>query len=308
MTDIVDLRVGDDPLSSPRDTSPRDTSSPADVSTDGTDPGGPPGGASRARTAVVATVAGLMVCALLVVFLLPLSGRQRQQHRADEYQTAQSRLVAGDPAFVLQIPAIGLNTVAVKGAEPSLLRGGPGWREGSAAPGQGNTVVLGHSTLWEYSFGRLADLRGGARVYLRTRDGRVYRYKVNRVRTVPDGRTSVMDPGGPVRLTLVTSAGGPLDSSRTVVQAQADGPQPEVPARSRVKLVRGDQGSFDERGPGGLVLLLSGLLVVAIGAFGFVELRRRYQLPTVLVVAGPAIALGIVLVLFNLDAFLPITF
>ena len=54
--------------------------------------------------------------------------------------------------------------------------------------------------------------------------------------------------------------------------------------------------------------MLSGALVVGIGALGFVELRRRYRMATVTVVAGPAVALGVLLVLMNLDAFLPVTY
>lgn len=269
----------------------------------------PHDGPSRARTAVLAVLVGVLVLALLEVFLLPASYRVRQQHRADEYRDPQIGLVPGEAAFVVQAPTIGLNQVVVRGASPASLRGGPGWRAGSAPPGQGNTVILGHATRWGYPFGRLGDLVAGAPIYLRTRDGRVYTYKVVRVRTVADGDTAVMDPTGPPRITLVTSAAGPLDGRRRVVQATADGRQPEVPgkARERVRAVR-DPGRYDERGAGGLLLVLSGALVVGIGALGFVELRRRYRMATVTVVAGPAVALGVLLVLMNLDAFLPVTY
>ena len=269
-----------------------------------------PGGRSRARTVLAAVLVGLLALACLEVFLVPVSYRVRQEHRRDEYRDPKARLAVGDAAFLLQIPAIGVDEVVVKGVSPALLRGGPGWRTGSAAPGQGNTVLLGHSTRWGYPFGRLGDLRSGNPIYLRTRDGRVYVYKVTKVgKDVPDGRTSVMDPTGPQRLTLVTSAGGPLDSRRVVVQAGKSGPQPEVPARLRER-VRADAhpAPFDQRGPGGLLLLVGGIAVAGIGVFGLVELRKRYGTLTVLVVAGPAIALGVVLVLFNLDAFLPVTY
>ncbi|UDY37920.1 sortase [Dermatobacter hominis] len=271
-------------------------------------PTGPDPRSSLGRRAVIAVVGGVVAFALLVVFLLPAFARVRQTHRADEYTQADPRLTSGDPAFALQIPAIGFNEVVVTGATPELLRGGPGWREGSATPGQGNTVVLGHSTLWGYSFGRLKDLTSGSLVYARMRDGRVYVYKVTSVKEVDGDDTDVLDPTGPSRMTLVTSAGGPFDSRRVVVQAAKDGTQPAVPDDQRVRLVKGDQGGFDGRGAGGLVLLVGGAAVAALGVFGAVELRRRTSLVTTVVVAGPAVALGVGLVLFHLDSFLPMTY
>ena len=262
---------------------------------------------SRGRTAVVVAVLTVIGFALLVVFLLPAVSRVRQEHRADEYTTADATLTEGDPAFALQIPSIAVNTVVVSGASPELLRGGPGWREGTATPGQGNTVIMGHSTLWDYSFGRLGDLKSGALIYLRTRGGLVYAYKVTSVKSVSGESTSVLDPTGPSRVTLVTSAGGPLDSRRIVVQASKDGTQPDVPEDQRTEL-RDEPGPFDERSGGGLLLLVGGLAVIAVGVFGAVELRRRTSLVTTVVVAGPAVALGVGLVLFHLDSFLPMTY
>ncbi len=296
---------------------PADAAGPAPVDTV---PDGPPApevpeddtrdtGPSRARSVLIAVLLGLLALACLEVFLLPVAYRQRQQHRVDEYRDAKADLAVGDAAFVLQVPTIGLDEVVVKGASPVLIRGGPGWRDGSAPPGQGNTVILGHSTRWGYPFGKIEDLAAGASIYLRTRTGEVFVYRVTKVRTVGDGDTKVMDPSGPSRLTLVTSAGGPLDGRRVVVQAGVKGTPPEIPEDQRVKIVPDkDPGPFDERGGGGLLLLLAGIAVVAIGVYGFVELRRRYQMSTVLIVAGPAVALGVVLILFNLDAFLPITY
>lgn len=260
------------------------------------------------RRAVLAVVGAVVAFALLVVFLLPAFSRVRQTHRADEYVAADADLAPGDPAFALQMPTIGFNEIVVAGATPQLLRGGPGWREGSATPGQGNTVVLGHSTLWGYSFGRLGDLTSGAPIYVRMRDGRVYVYKVTSVKKVPGDETGVLDPTGPSRLTLVTSAGGPFDSSRLVVRAATDGTQVPVPEDQRVEVVAGDPATFDQRTGGGLVLLVGGGVVAALGVYGAVELRRRTSLLTTVVVAGPAVALGVGLVLFHLDSFLPTTY
>jgi len=137
----------------------------------------------------------------------------------------------------------------------------------------------------------------------------VYTYRVTSVRTIDSGRISAMDPAGASRMTLITSAGGPFDTRRVVVVAKAIGAQPEVP-KAFQEPVRplNDLGPFDERSAGGLLLLLSGFVVAGLGVLGVVEMTGRYRTSTVVVVAGPALVLGVVLVLFNLDAFLPITY
>lgn len=274
---------------------------------------GPTSGAGdgdrRARSAVVAVVLALLALWAADVYLVPAAGRVRQDHRVEEYQLPAKRVGVGDAALLLQVPALQLDQVVVKGATPALLEGGPGWREGSAPPGTGNTVVLGRSTRWTHPFAQLSKVPKGATVYLRTRDGRVYKYQVKSVKRLRSGLTSVMDPTGRNRLTLVTSAGGPLDTSRTVVVATGVGTPVPTPKEFREPVRKlSDLGPFDERGPGGLLLLLSGFLVVGLGVVGVLEMKGRYSTFTVCVVAGPALALGVVLVLFHLDAFLPITY
>lgn len=275
----------------------------------GLEPDDEPGRRNNGRAIVLGVLAGILLFVMLLVFLLPLSAQARQQHLRDEYREPAPSVANGEAALLLQIPAIGLDQVVTRGAEPAQLQGGPGWREGSAPPGQGNTVILGHLTLWSYPFGNLADLQGGSRIYVRTRDDRVYLYKVTKVEQVSGDATEVMQASGPNRITLITSAGGPFDSRRTVVQATAAGPQPEVPEDQRVPVSDTKQvGSFDERPPGGAALLVVGFLVVAVGVVAARDLRRRYSVAVAVLVAGPAMALGVVLVLFHLDAFLPVTY
>ncbi len=271
-----------------------------------------PGPAERGRggRALVLTVlAAVLGIVMLVVFLLPESAQVRQQHLRDEYREPASGAAVGEAALLLQIPVIGLDQVVVRGAEPVQLRGGPGWREGSAPPGQGNTVILGHSTLWSYPFGKLDALVGGNRIFVRTRDDRVYLYKVTEVTRVDSSATEVMEADGPTRLTLITSAGGPFSSERLVVTAAAAGPQPEVPDDARVLVPDTDDvGSFDERPATGVLMLLAGALVAAAGVFALRDLRRRYSAGVAFVVGGPVVAIGVVLVLFNLNSFLPVTY
>lgn len=318
MTDL--LGQGAPPTSPPGDPTGHDDDRSSHVVAEqpgpGTDGGGPveapshtvASGRPSGRSLLVAAVLVLLALVVAVVFLLPLAAEQRQSQRADAYVEPSPTFEPGAPAFVVQIPAIGLNLVAVTGAGPADLRGGPGWRDGTASPGQGNTVVLGHSTLWGAPFGRIDDVPAGSIISVRTIDGRVYRYKVDRVRTVQGDDDTPMRQSGPQRLTLVTSAGGPFDSDRTVLVARSVGSPPEVPEDYRAEVLRGDPGPYDDRAPGDTVLLLTGFVVVAIGVWGALAFRGRRSTMVIALVAGPTIALGAVLVLFHLDAFLPTTF
>ena len=266
-------------------------------------------GDRRARTAVVAVVLAVLALWAVDVYLVPAAGRVRRQHRVEEYQQPARTVGVGDAALLLQVPALRLDQVVVRGATPALLEGGPGWREGSAPPGTGNTVVLGRSTRWTHPFAQLSKVPKGASIYLRTRDGRVYKYQVLYVKRLRSGLTSVMDPTGRNRVTLITSAGGPFDTHRTVVVAKGVGTPVPTPKAFREPVRKlADLGPFDERGAGGLLLLLAGFVVVGLGVVGVLEMKGRYSTFTVAVVAGPALALGVVLVLFHLDAFLPITY
>ena len=266
-------------------------------------------GGRSGRAVVVAVLAAVLVLLMLIVFLLPESASVRQQHLRDEYREPTTEVAVGEAALLIQIPVLGLDQVVTRGAEPVQLRGGPGWREGSAPPGQGNTVILGHSTLWSYPFGQLDALVGGNRIFVRTRDDRVYLYKVTEVTKVDGDATEVMQADGPTRLTLITSAGGPFSSERLVVKAAAAGRQPEVPEDARVAVSDTDDvGSFDERPLSGGLLLLAGALVAVAGVFALANLRRRYSAGVAFVIGGPIIAIGVVLVLFNLNSFLPVTY
>lgn len=147
----------------------------------------------------------------------------------------------------------------------------------------------------------------------------------------------------PSTLTLVSSVGGPLDSRRRVVTAKltgrsaagavptADGGATKAGAdmaASTTTTVAGAAGggavatqkkpptrdpgkrpdTFDVRSPATVLLLVGGLVIAALGVAAVPELRRRHPTSTVVMVAAPAIALGAVMVLFSLDAVLPVTY
>ena len=121
---------------------------------------------------------------------------------------------------------------------------------------------------------------------------------------------------------LVSSSSHPLSGQRRIVTAVPDGAaEPEEAtegaaateddppaADRRAEAVDGPVRVYDVRGLGQTVLLLCGFGLLAIGIVGATELRRRYRPSTVAVVAGSSIALGVVLICFNISAFLPTTF
>jgi LPXTG-site transpeptidase (sortase) family protein len=292
----------------------------------------------------------------------------------------------GGPAMVLQIEEAGINLVVAEGSDGDILRGGPGLVEGSPLPGEGgNVVVMGRSTRFGGPFDFVKELVDKTEIVVRLRAGQVARYEVVDTRTVKGDDLSALEQTDEERLTLVTSAGGPFDSRRSVAVAELTGlsgtgtPAPvggedgaagedgadadagtdapagsasddgagastvppaseegsaEATTTSTVAPAEGpsedggadasgappaakevpdrDPGSppdsYDVRTPLAGVMFVAGILVIALGIVAIGDLRRPHPTATVVAVAGPAIALGVMLVLFNLDAFLPVSY
>ena len=287
---------------------------------------------------LVVAVGLVAVVVLLVLDLLVgrLAFTTRQDHRAGVYNDPTiEQSERGGPVMVLQIEEIGINLVVAEGSDGDILRGGPGLVEGSPLPGEGgNVVLMGRSTRFGAPFGFVKDLVEQTEIVVRLRAGQVARYKVVEISTVKGDDLSVLEQTDEERLTLVTSAGGPLDSRRKVAVAELTGlsgtgtivppdgadesdPGTEpagTPATSPEEegaSVR-DPGtapdSYDVRTPLGGALFLAGIVVIALGIVAIGELRRRHPTATVVAVAGPAVALSVMLVLFNLDAFLPVSY
>jgi len=273
--------------------------------------------AQRARRRKTIVLVLLAVLALWVADLVvgAASHAEHQRHLAAEFGQPLADLGVGDASYVLQIPALGVNEVVVEGSTVTELRGGPGRRLDSSVPGDsGNTVIQGQSSRFGGPFGELSALEGGNSIYLRSRAGQVRAYKVTKVRTVGSGDTKYLDALGPSRLTLVSSAAGPLDGRRVIVTAAADDRATEqkadatsTPPAPEEKFAE-EEPSYDVRSFGGALLLVTGIGLLVVGLLGASGLRREYSLGPVLIVAGSSIALGAVLILFNLSAVLPTTF
>lgn len=159
-----------------------------------------------------------------------------------------------EPVARLRAPGAGTSVLVLAGASGRTLAWGPGHLPGTARPGApGNAVVVGHR---DTHFAFLEDLRPGDPLEVEGPDGRVRRYRVERVEVVPESDTRWLRQwGGPVQgsagdrvLTLVTCypfdavvPGGPL---RFVARARGiDAPLSARPGRPG----RRDPGRPDRR-------------------------------------------------------------
>lgn len=317
MSDVIDLRPDPDA------TEPSSVEE-STLDSDQADEVADPAASLKRRRIILAVIVSLILLVAADAVIGAAVHAEHQRHLAAEFAIPTEELAVGDAAFVLQIPALGVNEVVVEGASASELRGGPGRRLDSVQPGDsGNTVIQGHKTRFGGPFGQLKDLKGGNSIYLRSRSGDVTVYKVAKVRKVGSDQVKYLEFEGPNRLTLVSSAGGPLDGSRVVVTAAADdlSVTDENPGETAVKdgieeatptASAEEEGApiqtYDVRGIGGAVLLLTGIGLIAVGILVGFDLRKRYGWGAVLLVAGSSVALGVIVLLFNISMVVPTTY
>jgi LPXTG-site transpeptidase (sortase) family protein len=318
MSDVIDLRPD------PDETEPSSVEE-STLDSGQTDEVVDPAASLKRRRIILAVIVSLILLVAADAVIGAAVHAEHQRHLSAEFAIPTEELEVGDAAFVLQIPALGVNEVVVEGASASELRGGPGRRLDSVQPGDsGNTVIQGHKTRFGGPFGQLNDLKGGNSIYLRSRSGDVTVYKVAKVRKVGSDQVKYLEFEGPNRLTLVSSAGGPLDGSRVVVTAAADdlSVTNENPGETAVKdgavedasptAIAEEEGApiqtYDVRGIGGAVLLLTGIGLIAVGILVGFDLRKRYGWGAVLLVAGSSVALGVIVLLFNISMVVPTTY
>jgi LPXTG-site transpeptidase (sortase) family protein len=319
MSEVIDLR----PPSDSSEELPEDGSTgPAIAESDLVeDPESSDSEISLRRRRIILGVLASLVVLVAADFVIGASVHaEHQRHLSAEFLVPQEKIEVGDAAYVLQVPSLGINEVVVDGASASELRGGPGRRLDSVQPGDsGNTVIQGHKTRFGGPFAQLKELKGGNSIYLRSRSGEVTVYKVAKVRTVGSDQVKYLDADGPTRLTLVSSAGGPLDGSRVVVTAAVDDVSVSEETRAEDQGVtapstdsQADQAAaiatYDVRGVGGAILLLTGFGLIAVGILAGTELRKKYGWGSVLLVAGSSIALGVIVLLFNISMLVPTTY
>lgn len=111
-------------------------------------------------------------------------------------------LADGEAFGRLSAPAMGLDTVIVKGTARRDLMKGPGWIDYTDLPGpSGNCGIAGHRTTYGAPFRHMDRLREGDTVTL-TSPYRVYVYRVKRVFAVTPDRVDVVETTEQPTLTM----------------------------------------------------------------------------------------------------------
>jgi len=202
-------------------------------------------------------------------------------------------LPPGTPIALLEIPSLGLKAIVGEGTAAAVLAGGPGHERSTVFPGgAGTSVVMGRAAAFGGPFGRLAQLRPGARITVRTGVGEES-FSVADVRKAGDV-IPALAPGA-ARLTLVTSTGTSfLPSGVLWVDADASAPALAA-ARPAVATVRPDERPLGTSTASlrALVLCLGVLALTLAGARW--TWRRMGTVHAWIVFSGPIVVLGFLL-------------
>lgn len=131
----------------------------------------------------------------------------------DESPTIDPKLVWA----MLEIPDINVKSPVIKGTSPETLAKAPGWYTESALPGEGNTTIAGHRTMYGGTFRDLAKLKPDCVITL-TYNQHLYQYRVQEVAVIQSNDWSVVEDYGYPALTLTTCTGS--DEKRLAVRAR----------------------------------------------------------------------------------------
>lgn len=122
----------------------------------------------------------------------------------------------GSPVGILEIGSLGLQTVAVEGADSATTRVGPGHVPGTAGPGQpGNSVIVGRRTMYGGTFGDISQMQIGDEIVVTTTQGQSL-YQVTDV-----GRTELTAEATPTKAPAVAAPTTTTTSTTTTVPADA---------------------------------------------------------------------------------------
>jgi sortase A len=183
----------------------------------------------RTRTITYVALGALALVVLLVVFQYWVTSVEESRSQSellrelkiDLADTADGGVpapaVIGHPIGLLEIPALGLEKVAVEGDSARSTERGPGHAPASARPGEaGDVLIIGRRTSYGAPFAHLGRLRSGDVISITTARGRfTYAVAPHTVRaSARSGRGT---------LTLVTGASGLLSDRVTTVTAVLQG-------------------------------------------------------------------------------------
>jgi len=268
--------------------------------------------------ALVLSAVGLsLVVFLAYVFVFTGLQEARTQHELLElFETSNLHLKSslltgtnlheGQPEALLEIPAIHLHQVVVKGTSSTDLMSGPGQMLNTALPGtKGNSVIAGRRSTAGAPFANIVELRPGQRITVVTGLGK-FTYQVIAVGTTAAGGFDPISPSVHPRLTLVTANPPLLATGRAyvvskLITAPAQSPLPSQPPAAAQRGLSGDPVAI-------LPTVVWGFVFVA-ALFLTIGLYRRWneQLWAVYLLSTPVV-LAIALLFFeNLYRLLPAT-
>jgi len=203
----------------------------------------------------------------------------------------------GEAIARLRILKIGVDTIVVNGVTRDDLRKGPGHYPNTPLPGQeGNSAIAGHRTTYGAPFGDLDQLATDDLIEVRTLQGS-FRYRVTEQSVVAPSEISVIDPipkdpddpsaGFAATLTLTTCNPKYSAAQRLIIKAELEPDQVALPAPKAVVSSRiTEEGLSGEEGSK-LPTLLSGLLVLLIGALWWLFFHRHPRWTTWIIGAIP---------------------
>lgn len=124
----------------------------------------------------------------------------------------------GSAIGILEVGSLGVQTVAVEGADSATTRVGPGHVPGTAAPGQpGNAVIVGRRTMFGGPFGDLSSMQIGDEIVVTTTQGQTL-YQVTDV-----GAAELTSEATPSSAPVVAA---PTTTSTTTTVAPAEAAAP----------------------------------------------------------------------------------
>jgi sortase (surface protein transpeptidase) len=125
----------------------------------------------------------------------------------------------GSAIGILEVGSLGVQTVAVEGADSATTRVGPGHVPGTAAPGQpGNAVIVGRRTMFGGPFGDLSSMQIGDEIVVTTTQGQTL-YQVTDV-----GTAELTSEATPSSAPVVAAPTTTTSTTTTVVLAEAAAP------------------------------------------------------------------------------------
>jgi sortase A len=258
--------------------------------------------------AVVALAVILVALALFAVFEGPVANAwyaNRQRQLAAQLAAPGEHHGAGKAIAVLQVPRLDLNVVVAEGDSPQQLRNGPGHRIGTPQPGDiGNAVISGHRSGWGGPLNGIGAIKTGDFVVVQVQGAeglpRAGVFKVTAINRVRGDDPTPFANSTDRRVTLLTGTGGSYSDDRIAITAVSGPVGKTLPLDPRVRATTSGGSAIFNAWMGLAVLAFGVALLLAL------VLRKRYHRVAIAVVVAPLLVLGLLGLMLNIDASLPL--